>query len=78
MLMAMMMTVSNLSQCECDEINVQGSELRAHAQVCSATQAVRCAVALSSPPSSASVSLSFLPQFYFFHVVVLILLLVIL
>ena len=47
---------SNLSQCECDEINVQGTGLRAHAQLCSATQAVKCAVALSSPSSLASVS----------------------
>ena len=40
--------------------NVQGSGLRARAQLCSATQSVKCAVALSSPSSLASVSLSFL------------------
>ena len=55
---------SNLSQCECDEM-CQEQDLRAHAQLCSATQAVKCAVALSSPSSLASVSLSFLSQFYF-------------
>ena len=43
--------------------NVQGTGLRAQAQLCSATQAVKCAVALSSPSSFASVSLSFLSQF---------------
>ena len=65
---------SNLSQCECDEM--QGTGLRAHAQLCSATQAVKCAVALSSPSSLASVSLSFLSQF--FHIVVLVLLVIVL
>ena len=48
-------------------MNVQGTGLRAHAQLCSATQAVKCAVALSSPSSLASVSLSFLSQFYCPH-----------
>ena len=52
----------------------QGPGLRAHAQLCSATQAVKCAVALSSPSSLASVSLSFVSQ----NCVVLILLVVIL
>ena len=54
---------SNLSQCECDEM-CKGTGLRAHAQLCSATQAVKCAVALSSPSSLASVSFSFLSQFF--------------
>ena len=43
--------------------NVQGSGLRARAQLCSATQSVKCAVALLSPSSLASVSLSFLSWF---------------
>ena len=46
---------------------MQGTRPRAHAQLCSATQAVKCAVALSSPSSLASVSLSFLSQLYFPH-----------
>ena len=43
--------------------SVQGSGLRASAQLCSATQTVKCAVALLSPSSLASVSLSFLSWF---------------
>ena len=39
---------------------MQGTGLRAHAHLCSATQAVKCAVALLSPSSLASVSLRFL------------------
>ena len=43
--------------------NVQGTGLRARAQLCSATQSVKCAVALLSPSSLASVSLSLMSWF---------------
>ena len=49
-------------ECECDE-NLQGTGLRARAQLCSATQSVKCAVTLLLPSSLASVSLSFLSWF---------------
>ena len=59
----MWMTMSEVRTRLALEPNVsvmQGTGLRAHAQLCSATQAVKCAVALLSPLSLASVSLSFL------------------